>query len=49
VMVLVLKIVGAVTVGPALTAGYAAGVAVLLVVGHGASAKDASSDSPSRP
>jgi hypothetical protein len=29
VMVLVLKMVGAVTVGPALTAGYAAGVAVL--------------------
>jgi len=40
--------VGAVTVGPALTAGYAAGVAVLLVVGHGASVKAASPTSPSR-
>ena len=30
-MVLVLKTVGAVSVGPALTAGYASGVAALLV------------------
>ncbi len=42
VMVLVLKMVGAVTVGPALTAGYAAGVAVLMAVGNGAASKPAS-------
>jgi hypothetical protein len=42
VMVLVLKMVGAVTVGPALTAGYVAGVAVLMAVGTGAVSKPAS-------
>jgi hypothetical protein len=42
VMVLVLKMVGAVTVGPALTAGYVAGVAVLMAVGNGAVSKPAS-------
>jgi hypothetical protein len=31
-LVLVLKVVGALAVGPALTAGYAAGIAVLLSV-----------------
>ena len=33
-MVLELKTVGAVSVGPALTAGYAAGIAVLIIVRH---------------
>jgi hypothetical protein len=31
VLVLVLRVVGAVSVGPALTAGYAAGLAVLVI------------------
>jgi hypothetical protein len=38
-MVLVLRIVGAVTVGPSLTAGYAAGLAVLVSGQHGTSKK----------
>jgi hypothetical protein len=42
-LVLVLKIVGAVTIGPALTAGYIAGVAVLLLVSQRRNAKGASS------
>jgi len=45
-MVIFLKVVGAVTIGPALTAGYVAGVAVLLVVSRRAEAR-ASSPAPS--
>jgi len=48
-MVVVLKIVGALSIGPALTAGYVAGVAVLLTVGHGSRDKAASSAPSSRP